>query len=203
MNYQPLSIETGLFERIFGVPFSSTAGKVRVALICVFLGLMFTAGSCESATNADETLTDSQLQTYKQGGQDVPKFDWSQHRQTIIDIEKAQANTVATTTFFFNEGIQEPVKSCPSIGFPIASTTQLTNPQQWTSGGGNVAQMEPTGVFTGESSGTYVVCVTPAGIKYITYWEGNVHAEGGPAKWNPSTHLIELNGKPTVETGRK
>ena len=39
-------------------------------------------------------------------------------------------------------------------------------------------------------TGTYVVCVAPSGTKYISYWEGFVHAEGGPAHWDATQHMI-------------
>ncbi len=161
-------------------------------------------GSGNDSINADQATTNKQLDRY-QANQPVPAFDWSQYRQTIIDVENAQVHGVATTTFFFNMGVRQPIKVCPSIGFPVASTAQLTNPDQVVARGYNggtidgvVGQQEPNGVYTGASTGTYVVCVAPSGVKYVTYWEGDVHTEGGPAHWDDAKGQIILDGTPTV-----
>ena len=153
----------------------------------------------------DQTATNTQLDRY-QKNQPVPQSDASQLRQTVIDVELAQIHGVATTTFFFNQGVQNPIQSCPSIGFPVASTSQLTSPDQLVGNGGSsnyygtgvVSQQEPNGVYTGASSGTYVVCVAPSGVKYINYWEGFVHTVGGAATWDKAQGLITLQGSPTV-----
>lgn len=162
-------------------------------------------GACTSTPSSvanDQQQTNAQLSRY-QANQPVPQFDWSQFRQTAIDVESAQVHGVATTTFFFNLGVGHPVKVCSSIGFPMPSTAQLTNPDQliWSSdkaGVGTVAQQEPNGIYTGDSSGTYVVCVAGNGAKYISYWEGFVHTEGGAAHWDEAHNMIVLDGPPTV-----
>lgn len=178
---------------------------IFVALGLTAAALLTTAGSCDGTPNSvaqDQHTTNSQLDRY-QKNQPVPAFDWSQYRQTLIDVESAQVHGVATTTFFFNLGTSKPIKVCPSIGFPVATTSQLTNPEQLigvpnVSGGGVVSQQEPNGTYTGQSSGTYVVCVAPNGTKYISYWEGDVQAEGGPAHWDAAQGLIVLDGPPSV-----
>ena len=92
---------------------------------------IFALSSCsESANYNDAKSTNDQQITY-QNNQPVPKFDWSQYRQTVIDVETAEVNGVVTTTFMMNFGA-DPISSCPSIGFPVASTAQLTNPEQIT-----------------------------------------------------------------------
>jgi hypothetical protein len=177
---------------------------LALPLLVVALG----AGSCDgeqSAVDADRAITNSQLERY-QANQPVPAYDWSQYRQTVIDVETAQVHGVATTTFFFNQGVDNPVKVCPSIGFPVATTSQLTNPDQViyaANGNVTVGQMEPTGVYTGDSTGTYVVCVSDKGTKYVTYWEGFVYTEGGPARWDREQGLAVLEGAPTVESTKQ
>lgn len=132
--------------------------------------------------------------------QPVPAFGWSQLRQNLIEIETAEANGVQTTSFFFNQGVQDPIMSCPSIGAPIATTTQITNPLQTeshsdTSGGNTVLnQMDPTGIYSGDSSGTYVMCIDNTGKPYATYWEGYVNTVFGPATWDKGTHQVTLTG---------
>ena len=165
--------------------------------------LVFAAcSSSDNATSQDQNLTSDQASVYAKS-QPIPKFNFSQYRQTLIDVETGQANTVATTTFFYNQGSNVPIKSCPSIGFPLPSTAQLTNPQQVVNGGNSggavtIGQQEMTGVFTGNSNGTYVICVGDQGPTF-SYWEGFVDTEGGPAHFDKATGQIVADGAPTVK----
>jgi hypothetical protein len=181
--------------------------KIAIIGAAIALPVILGAGSCSSdeAVKADEVQTNTQLSIY-QKNQPVPVHDWSQYRQTVIDMENAQADVVATTSFFFNQGVESPFKSCPSIGFPVPTTAQLTNPWQlvWnSSASGAVAQMEPTGVYTGDSSGTYVVCIAPNGDKYLSYWEGFVQTEGGPAEWVDGKGIVMTGPATAVSTEQK
>lgn len=170
--------------------------------------LLSTAGACDDNSTGlkkDNAATASQLDRY-QKNQPVPAFDYSQYRQTLIDILQAQVHNVATTTFFFNAGSVDPISTCPSIGFGIPTTAQLTNPDQRVgsnNGPVTLPQMEPNGVYTGESSGTYVVCVAPSGDKYIDYWEGDVKTVGAPAHWDTSKHDVTIDGEPTAKVTTK
>jgi hypothetical protein len=174
---------------------------MALLVIGVLLGLGLAA--CTSKTDsitADQNNTNTQLNTY-QKNQPAPNQPYSQYRQTVIDVENAQIHGVATTTFFFNLGTPKPIKSCPSIGFPVPTTAQLTNPDQLVGGdsrNGVIAQQEPNGVYTGGSSGTYVICVAPAGTRYVSYWEGDVQTEGGAAHWDSASGAIVLDGAPSV-----
>lgn len=134
--------------------------------------------------------------------QPIPHFAYSQLRQNLIELETALANGVQTTSFFMNQGVADPEGVCPSIGAPIANTSQLSNPQQVVDGSGNngggnvtVGQMDPYGIYTpSASSGTFVMCVGADGKPYADYWEGFVRTIFGPAKWNYTTHAPELIG---------
>ncbi len=153
-----------------------------------------------SGVAKDKQATNLQLDRY-QKNQPIPQSDWSQYRQTVIDVEMAQIHGVATTSFFFNLGVINPFKMCPSIGFPVATTSELTNPEQMignTRGNVTIGQQEPNGVYPGHSTGTYVTCVAPSGKKYHSYWEGWVDAEGGPAHWDAGKAQVVLDGTPTV-----
>lgn len=164
---------------------------------------MLALSACSSSgTTNDSRDTNRQLEQY-QKVQPIPFHEWSQYRQTLISIDDAQAHGTATTSFFFSEGVDNPVKVCPSIGYPVPSTTQLTSPDQYLGNGAVGSQMEPNGVYTGESSGTYVVCVIN-GKAVPTYWEGHVETEGGPAHWDKTQGLIVNDGAPTVtvKTGK-
>lgn len=158
----------------------------------------------QSSNEKDRKTAERQLATLSQS-QPVPSFNWSQVRQNLIELETAQAQTTQTTTFFFNQGIQTPIMSCPSIGFPIPSTYQLTNPVQaethgyQDAGTVTVGQIEAIGVYTGDSTGTYVICVDATGKAYANYWEGFVQTVTGPAVWNDSKKQVELTGPPSFD----
>ena len=178
---------------------------LMVAAMALTLTACGTSGNDKgSATNADQQLANEQLDQF-QKSQPVPKYNWSQLRQNLIELEKAQADTTATTSFFFNVGVKEPITVCPSIGFPIPATYQLTNPQQVisldTPGAGGAAvtigQLEPTGVYTADTSGTYVICVGDDGKAYAQYWEGFVGTVSGPATWDGTA--IKLTGTSSAD----
>lgn len=181
--------------------------RVVAAVAALLLGGMILSACTsqqESSIQKDQANTNQNLSRL-QANQPAPASDRSQYRQTVIDVENAQIHGVATETFFFNQGVIKPIKTCPSIGFPVASTAQLTNPEQLIGGSynsttieGTVGQQEPNGVYTGDSSGTYVICVSSNGAKYVTYWEGFVQTEGGPAHWDGAQQMIVLDGPPTV-----
>ena len=178
--------------------------KKIIALI-ILAGLSLTAclgeGTPESVKE-DRQVASRQLDRY-QRSQPVPEFDWSQLRQNLIEITEAQVQTTQTTSFFFNLGVADPISSCPSIGFPIPTTYQLTNPVQAigdigdNGSGAVVAQLEQNGVYSGESTGTYVICTSPTGDAYALYWEGFVSTVAGPAIWEDGQ--IVLIGDPSFD----
>lgn len=178
--------------------------KLRTMLTMIVTPVMavMLTGCQNDGTSNDQKNTDSLLQRL-QANQPIPNPDYSQYRQTQIDVEQAQIHGVATTTFFFTHGATKPYKVCPSVGFPVASTSQLTNPLQGIGNGEVIGQMEPNGVYTGSSTGTYVTCVAPDGSRYISYAEPDVHTEGGPAHFDNTTGLIVLDGQPTVKTSNR
>jgi hypothetical protein len=125
------------------------------------------------------------------------------------EVEAIQALGEQTTSFFLTMGIADPQFDCPSLGEPVASTTQITNPQQIikdTNPGHNnstaatIGNMDPNGIYTGDSAGTYVLCVNDAGQPYAVYWEGPVASVSGPAHWDYGTHKLVVTGEPTMPT---
>lgn len=132
--------------------------------------------------------------------QPAPVFGYSQYRQSMIEIETIEAKGIQSTSFIFGAANDpDPVKTCPSIGLPIPSTASLTNPQQSIDnpGQGNVAvgQMDPNGVYMPSAgSGTFVMCIQGDGSVELTYAEGNVQTEMGPAIWDYTTHRIQPTG---------
>jgi hypothetical protein len=191
----------------------TTARRVGAVLATAVLaggGLTacFGSGSKPSANSVEHAQQQNDSGTLV-NNQPVPGYNFSQIRQNLIELETAQAQGVQTTTFFFPEGSAgaagyAPIQVCPSIGAPIASTTQLTNPQQVVQDNANsgasvttIGQMDPNGVYSGNSTGTYVMCVGADGKPYADYWEGPVQTVFGPARWNATTHQVEPIGAPS------
>lgn len=130
--------------------------------------------------------------------QQIPSFDWSQERQTLIDVEKARATGAVTTTAFYLEGVGL-IGWCPSIGAPVASTYQLSADQQYVDLPGDhttdrvqVQQGEPTGVYVGSSSGTWTLCLDNNGKKFAKYWEGYVDSTVGVVSSYPADKRIVI-----------
>ena len=151
-----------------------------------------------------ENKTQREIENNYAKGQPIPALTNSQTRENLIEIQEAIAEGVSTTSFFFNLGDQDPIDSCPSIGVPIPASTQLTNPEQIINPPGdasaaNLPQMDPTGVYTGETTATYVLCVDAKAGPYVSYWEGFVKTEFAPATWNESKHQVELLGPSSWE----
>lgn len=168
--------------------------------------LVFSLTACDAidssqdeARRAEQSVS-ADIARDMQRAHPVPKFRTSQIRQNLVELYTAQAETTQTTTFFFNMGVQDPVHVCPSIGFPIPTTAQLTNPDQVDTHHGNpytTSQMEPTGIYTGDSTGTYAICVDAQGEPYAKYWEGFIDTVTGPAEWKDGR--IKLVGPPSFD----
>lgn len=177
------------------------------------VGLVVVAGvgaaACQSSgpsapsAQAKENTQQAADSTSLINNQPIPGLNYSQLRQNLIEIETAQANGVQTTSFFFNQGVQDPIFVCPSIGFPIPNTASLSNPEQIIQADGGyqatnsvpIPQMDPNGIYAPtSSSGTYAICVGADGKPFAKYWEGFVDAVTGPAKWDEASHTEQMLG---------
>lgn len=184
----------------------------RFFVAATVVGLMLGLSACDESTDSQKEEKKQQEAISQQmlKSQPLPSFSYSQMRQNLIEIETAQAQGVQTTTFFFNQGVQDPIMVCPSVGVPMPNTSSLSNPvaveKHPDNGGGNVGvgQMEPNGTYIPEaSSGTYVICVNANGQPYAQYWEGFVQTIFAPAKWNDATKQVELTGPASFEFTKK
>ncbi len=162
------------------------------------------------ATKDERNQASQQLDQFQQS-QPVPNYNWSQLRQNLIEIQNSQANTTATTSFMFLQsgaGATGPlVYWCPSIGFPIPASYQLTNPERievFRKGSDGITsseidQLEPTGVYSGDTTGTYVMCVGTDGKPFAFYHEGFVSTVTGPAHWDEAAGEVIMDGASTAE----
>lgn len=178
----------------------------KVAAIVVGVGVLSFAGTCssEQAKKGGETV--KQEQTAVQTGfnrlsnsQPIPVFDWSQERQTVIDAQTIRATGAKGTTSGYLEGVGL-VWWCPSVGGPVPSTYQLSAGTQWADIAGDhtadpkqVEQGEPTGVYVGESTATWTVCLDDNGKKFLQYWEGYVLSTIGIVNGLPGDKRVRVN----------
>jgi hypothetical protein len=160
----------------------------KLLLLVPVLGIVLLASSCsnDAANSTEANQVDKQQQVYV-NNQPAPAFDWSLERHILTELYKARNNAVQTYSYVRNLNGQV-VFSCKSIGFPIPSNTQLTNPEKADNFGSYGAytspQAEPNGLYTSPSTaGTFVFCVNSDGTVSPSYFEANVE-----------THLSTLNG---------
>ena len=190
--------------------------KITRARVVIVTLLAMVVAACGAAVAENPQTTEVRIQDQISASylktQPPPVHSFSQMRQNLIELENAQATGVQTTSFFCSnlcDKANPPLKFCPSIGAPIATTDQLTSPDQplreasqpLNDTGGNltVGQMDPNGVYSGNSTGTYVMCVGSDGRVRPAYWEGYVETEFAPAVWNYSTGQVQDVGAPSFK----
>ncbi len=186
--------------------------KKRWIILGALLAVAIVLSSCgasnapSNATQHNQQVEASQEQIYNTN-QPIPVFPVSQLRQTLIDIETAQAEGAPSTTFMmpdmWSKGVV-PWYSCPSVGFPVASTDELSNPQQIVTNNSSqsasiatLPQIDPNGIYSGNSTGTYTICLNTAGQTYGAYWEGYTLTLTGNAAWDPTTGSVTDVTNPT------
>jgi len=178
---------------------------------CSFGGGGSTPSQANNAASS-EASAQGQDSTNLINNQPVPVYSFSQARQTLIDAQNIEADGKNTTTFgLSNNGVL--IWKCSSIGMPVPASAQLTNPEQQVvqpDGGGyqlnngdsTLPQMDPYGIYTGTTTGTYTLCAGPTG-EYLQYWEGYTDSVSGPAIWDAATHQVVLQGTPVAIEGSK
>jgi hypothetical protein len=172
----------------------------RVATVAV-LALALLGAACSTSgksnkgaaqNNRDESARVSEAFSRVIDSQQIPVFDYSQERQTLIDVMTVRAEgAYGTAEVTALDG--SLIWWCPTAGAPIPSTYQLTSPEQFVEppdrGGQTdepMPQGEPTGVYTGDSQATYVLCLDDAGKAFARYEEGNVRWTAGVIDGLPS-----------------
>lgn len=139
--------------------------------------------------------------------QQIPTFDWSQERQTLIEVLTVRAEgSHGTAEVTALDGTL--LWWCPTAGAPIPSTYQLSNPDQVVTPGpkergtATVAQGEPTGAYTGESDATWVLCLDDNGKAFAKYDEAQIRWTSGTVSGLPAdkrAHVDEITFEFTTE----
>jgi hypothetical protein len=177
-------------------------------LIIAFI--LFSADSCDTTpqTSSESSQVNGQQQTYAKN-QPLPQYDYSPERDELIQIYNARMKVVNTWTVIFAMG--KPVFVCPSKGYPIPYTTQLTNPSQvqysGTSAAITIPQAEPNGLYTGQSSATWVLCIRslPGGGSEVdpVYSEPDALAFPYPVQIGPDGTIQDAGGSSSVNISIK
>ncbi len=179
--------------------------KGRLVLGVVVVALAVAAcGLSNSSTTAEQKVVDSQQQQYEKV-QPIPFYDYSAQRQALIDIynsQNLQQQTWDVVTSYSGQFLFE----CEAQGWPIPADAQLSNPLQiagaylgnnstWETG--VVGQAEPNGVYTGNTQGTYILCIRADGKLSPVYTENNVQMFPFPVTIDPATGQIKDAGGPS------
>lgn len=147
---------------------------MRYALILL---LMLAITACtSSATSRDAKVVEEQQKTY-QINQPVPMFNWSQERDTVIQLYSMRNEARQTYTVITSQGTGQIIFECPSRGTAIAADTQLTNPlmRDYPQSSVVVEQPEPNGLFSSKNTdATWVLCVRSNGEIAPVYTEQKV-----------------------------
>lgn len=171
------------------------------ALVVLLAGVALTG--CESSDEADRQdrrMIDRQQEIYDKA-LPIPLFDYSQTRDSLIQIYRAKVSSVATYSVVTSMTGQV-IFQCPSIGFPIPADTQLTNPLKpiWSRSSGSpvIEQAEPDGTFTSKNTdATYVLCVLANGKVAPVYAEQKVLTFTFPVELKDG-RLVDAGGDATV-----
>lgn len=175
-------------------------------LILVFI--LFSADSCSDQQTSSESGQVNDQQTIYATNQPLHKYDYSPERDALQQIYDARMKDINTWSLVFppaNSGIKPYV--CPSVGYPIPYTTQLTNPSSWIGTGVVIPQAEPNGLYTGNTDATWVRCIRtlpgggsevaaiysePAAMSYpfpVKIEDGSIVDAGGSSSFSIKTKI--------------
>lgn len=167
--------------------------KRILPILIIGVSSLFLAGcSLENSTSNEQESVEAQQNVFVKN-QPAPVFDWSLERHLLTQLYKAR-NEAVNTHSIVRDMNGRIYFECDSIGYPIPSNTQLTNPERIShglgivdSGSGNVTlpQPEPNGLYTSPSTaGTFVFCLNDDGTVSPSYFEANVEAHAQKLKIN-------------------
>jgi len=172
-------------------------------LLCIVLS----ASACDytpAQTSSESDQVNDQQTTYA-NNQQLHHYDYSPERDELQQIYDARMKLTNTWTVIYSMG--KPVFVCPSRGYPIPYTTQLTNPENWVGTGVAIPQAEPNGLYTGTSTATWVLCIRtlPGGGSEIdpVYSEPDALAFSYPVKIGDDGTIQDAGGSSSVSINIK
>lgn len=159
---------------------------------CVIL--LMGSGCVSQSSETRDRQTVQEQQTVYQSRQPVPRFEFSQERDTLIQIYRLRQEARATFTTFHSNGTGAVIFACPSRGYAIPADTQLTNPVQADrslAGNPVLEQAEPNGLFSSKNTdGTWVLCVRENGEVAPVYTELKVQTFPFEVTWDQAQQML-------------
>lgn len=154
---------------------------MKKILVVLFVSMVFVLSACMNSTDALEQSQQREAVNSIIQNQPVPDLGgYSFERQIVIETYLARNNTIATYAYMIAmDGTL--IEICPSIGYPIPYSTQLTNPLRMayenSSSGAVLMNAEPNGLYPpGDAAATLVQCVQSDGSISPAYIEWYVLA---------------------------
>lgn len=147
----------------------------KVVLYFILFVMVFALYACGSSVTQDEQSQQQLANSAIVQNQPVPDLGgYSFERQIMIDTYIARNSNVNTYAYMFTmDG--KIVEICPSIGFPIPYSTQLSNPTKvdWIHGSyWALPNAEPNSLYPpADAAATLVQCVQPDGSVTPVYIE--------------------------------
>jgi hypothetical protein len=187
----------------FGWPRLTPArrGYLLGVLTTALIALVAACGTAPRTTQADQNAqqyTSRQSDIYDRG-QPLHLYDYSQDRASYLAIYDARVAGKATYQVSVPALGGQPWYSCPSRGYPIPATSQLTNPEYGSVPPGfsslivTLPQPEPNGLYSGPTDGTYMQCVDTDGSLYSVYSEPPVLAFPFAVTWTADRGFVKAN----------
>lgn len=174
-----------------------------VGMLLVVMSLILSgcgpSSSDASASTAKEEANKVAMNTDRLNtNQPAPQFDWSLERYIMGEMMKARNERVSTYSYVISSYTGQILDYCPSIGYPLAANTQMTNPEVVidfgfgeSRSGVTLPQAEQNGLYPSPStSGTFVPCVNANGDLVPRYMEENVRTYVEPMTMGPDGYLI-------------
>lgn len=186
---------------------SNVQAKSIIMILLVLVILVIILAACsnpqsskdagKNAVSENKSINDGMSKMVN--SQQAPSFDYSQERQTLIDTYTIRATGAVSTTAVYVPGVGL-IGWCPSFGAPIPSTYQLTGKTQYADIPGDdskklfpLDQAEPTGIYPGDSQGTWILCLDDEGKKFAHYAEGIVDTTVGVVDSYPKDKQYKLS----------
>lgn len=176
--------------------------------IVALAALAVVVAACNGVTQSvsqEQNAVNAQQDQYNKV-QPIPFYDYSLQRQALIDIYNSQ-NQNSKTWDVITSYSGQFLFMCQAVGWPIPAAAQLSNPQQiaWSNSGGTtwssgvVGQAEPNGIYTGNTQGTYILCIRPDGKISPVYTENNVQMFPFEVKVDPTTgQIVDAGGSSNI-----
>lgn len=132
-------------------------------LILLFLAMTLTA--CDISSDRQQQIAQETILAEGTAQVGMPAIKNFRERKLLKDILELRDQTgLVTYTYVWNEMQGKKVFFCESIGYGIPYATQFTNPEKITSGGKQLPQADPNGLFSpAAAEGTWVMCKDPRG----------------------------------------